>query len=398
MTESLFTGLKVIDCASWIAGPAAATMLSDFGADVIKIEPPGAGDPWRASTPIPGKPVDYYWQLTSRNKRSLALDLKHPDGQAVLHRLAAGADVFITNFPLPVRDRLRLSDADLTPLNPRLIYASFTAYGEKGEEAAKTGFDSTAYWARTGLMDMVRSDADTVPSRSMPGMGDFPSATGVYSAIVTALYRREKTGLGSVVRSSLLQNGLWANGCAVQTRLFGEDVRMRPHRDDAPNALANHYRSRDGRWFIMALFNEQRQLRSFLGAIGREELTGDPRFATTDARKQHARELVLILDAVFATRDLAEWRTILDGVGLTFGIVATVNEALDDPQMRHAGALVPFGDGQGLTVMTPFHIDGVEKIPAARAPSVGQHNEAVLLEAGYSADDVERLRGLGVVA
>ena len=398
MTESLFTGLKVIDCASWIAGPAAATMLSDFGADVIKIEPPGAGDPWRASTPIPGKPVDYYWQLTSRNKRSLALDLKHPDGQAVLHRLVAGADVFITNFPLPVRDRLRLSDADLTPLNPRLIYASFTAYGEKGEEAAKTGFDSTAYWARTGLMDMVRSDADTVPSRSMPGMGDFPSATGVYSAIVTALYRREKTGLGSVVRSSLLQNGLWANGCAVQTRLFGEDVRMRPHRDDAPNALANHYRSRDGRWFIMALFNEQRQLRSFLGAIGREELTSDPRFATTDARKQHARELVLILDAVFATRDLAEWRTILDGVGLTFGIVATVNEALDDPQMRHAGALVPFGDGQGLTVMTPFHIDGVEKIPAARAPSVGQHNEAVLLEAGYSTNDVERLRGLGVVA
>ena len=398
MTESLFTGLKVIDCASWIAGPAAATMLSDFGAEVIKIEPPGAGDPWRASQPIPGKQVDYYWQLTSRNKRSLALDLKHPDGQAVLHRLAASADVFITNFPLPVRDRLRMAPTDLTPLNPRLIYASFTAYGEAGEEAAKTGFDSTAYWARTGLMDMVRSSADTVPSRSMPGMGDFPSATGVYAAIVTALYRREKTGQGGVVRSSLLQNGLWANGCAVQTRLFGENVALRPHRDDAPNALANHYRSRDGRWFIMALFNEQRQLRSFLGAIGREELTDDPRFATTDARKQHARELVIILDEVFSRRDLAEWRTILDGVGITFGIVATVNEALDDPQMRHAGALVPFGDGQGLTVMTPFHIDGIEKIPASRAPAVGQHNETVLREAGYTADDIARLRGLGVVA
>ncbi|MDB5402056.1 MAG: L-carnitine dehydratase/bile acid-inducible protein [Rhodopila sp.] len=398
MTGSLFTGLKVIDCASWIAGPAAATMLSDFGADVIKIEPPGAGDPWRASQPIPGKKVDYYWQLTSRNKRSLALDLKHPDGQAVLHRLVATADVFITNFPLPVRDRLRMAPADLTPLNPRLIYASFTAYGEAGEEAAKTGFDSTAYWARTGLMDMVRSDADTVPSRSMPGMGDFPSATGVYAAIVTALYRREKTGQGGVVRSSLLQNGLWANGCAVQTRLFGENVALRPHRDDAPNALANHYRSRDGRWFIMALFNEQRQLRSFLEAIGREDLTDDPRFATTDARKQHARELVIILDEVFSRRDLAEWRTILDGVGITFGIVATVNEALDDPQMRHAGALVPFADGRELTVMTPFHIDGVTKISAERAPSVGQHNEAVLREAGYTADDVERLRGLGVVA
>jgi len=150
---TLFAGLKVIDCASWIAGPAAATMLSDFGADVIKIEPPGAGDPWRGSTPIPGKKTDYYWQLTSRNKRSLALDLKHPDGQAVLHRLVSEADVFITNFPLPVRDRLRLADADLMPLNSRLIYASFTAYGEKGEEAAKTGFDSTAYWARTVAVD-----------------------------------------------------------------------------------------------------------------------------------------------------------------------------------------------------------------------------------------------------
>lgn len=398
MADSLFSGLKVIDCASWIAGPAAATMLSDFGADVIKIEPPGAGDPWRASQPVPGKTVDYYWQLTSRNKRSLALDLKHPDGQAVLHRLAGTADVFITNFPLPVRDRLRLAPADLLPLNPRLIYASFTAYGEAGEEAAKTGFDSTAYWARTGLMDMVRADNDTVPSRSMPGMGDFPSATGVYAAIVTALYRREKTGSGGVVRSSLLQNGLWANGCAVQTRLFGENVPLRPRRQDAPNALANHYQSRDGRWFIMALFNEQRQLRSFLTAIGREELTDDPRFATPEARKAHARELVMILDEVFSRRDLAEWRSILDAVGITFGIVATVNEAMTDPQMRHSGALASFGDGDGLTVMTPFHIDGVEKVPAQRAPSVGQHNVAVLRDAGYGADEIERLRGLGVVA
>ena len=392
MTESLFSGLKVIDCASWIAGPAAATILSDFGADVIKIEPPGAGDPWRASTPIPGRPVDYYWQLTSRNKRSLALDLKHPDGQAVLHRLAASADVFVTNFPLPVRDRLQLAPSDLLPLNPRLIYASFTAYGEEGEEAAKTGFDSTAYWARTGLMDMVRAEEATPPSRSMPGMGDHPSATGLYAAIVTALYRREKTGQGGVVRSSLLQNGLWANGCAVQTRLFGEHVALRPPRAQAPNALANHYRTRDGRWFIMALFNEQRQLRGFLAAIGKENLADDPRFATTESRKQNAWALVQVLDEVFAQRDLAEWRKILDAVGITFGIVGTVNEASDDVQMRHAGALVPFADGKGLTVAAPFHIDGINKIAPRRAPSIGQHNDAVLQEAGYSTDDIARLR------
>ncbi len=395
---SLFAGLKVIDCASWIAGPAAATMLSDFGADVIKIEPPGAGDPWRAASPIPGKTLDYYWQLTSRNKRSLALDLKHPDGQAVLHRLVGSADVFITNFPPPVRHRLLMASGDLLPLNPRLIYASFTAYGEQGEEAAKSGFDSTAYWARTGMMDMVRADEHTTPSRSMPGMGDHPSGTSLFAAIVMALYRREKTGQGGLVRSSLLQNGLWANGCAIQTRLFGEHVPLRPKRDQAPNALANHYRTRDGRWFIMALYNEQRQLPGFCSAIGRPDLLDDPRFATPDARKQHARELVLILDEMFSRRDLAEWRTVLDAVGVTFGIVATVDEALDDPQMRESGALAPFADGQGLTVMTPFDIDGVEKVPASRAPSVGQHSAAVLAESGYSADDIERLRGLGAVA
>jgi len=132
MSDHLFSGLKVIDCASWIAGPAAATIMSDFGADVIKIEPPGAGDPWRARS-ASGANNDYYWQLTSRNKRSLALDLKHEAGRTVLYRLVAGADVFVTNFPLPVRDRLRLAPADLLPLNDRLIYASFTAYGEAGE-------------------------------------------------------------------------------------------------------------------------------------------------------------------------------------------------------------------------------------------------------------------------
>src|SRR5215468_1163009 len=204
MTEHLFADLKVIDCASWVAGPAATTILSDFGADVIKIEPPGAGDPWRASTPVPGKATDYFWQLTSRNKRSLALDLKHAEGIAVLHRLVTTADVFVTNFPLPVRDRLKLSPAHLMPLNSRLIYASFTAYGEAGEEAEKTGFDSTAYWARTGLMDQVRAAPSTPPARSMPGMGDHPSATGLYAAIVTALYRRERTVQGGVVKSSLL--------------------------------------------------------------------------------------------------------------------------------------------------------------------------------------------------
>lgn len=397
MSDSLFADLKVIDCASWVAGPAAATILSDFGADVIKIEPPGAGDPWRASTPVPGKPTDYYWQLTSRNKRSLAINLKHREGLAALYRLIATADVFLTNFPLPVRERLKIAPTYLLPLNPRLIYASFTAYGESGDEAAKTGFDSTAYWARTGLMDMVRATTGTEPARSVPGMGDHPSATGLYAAIVTALYRREKTGKGGVVQSSLLQNGLWANACFVQSRLFGENVTLRAPRAKAPNALANHYRCRDGRWFIMALHNEGKQLRGFLSAIGRDELIDDPRFATRESRKLNSEALVKVLDETFAQRDMAEWRKILDEAGITFGGVAVVNETLDDAQMQQIGALVPFADGRGRTVSSPFHIDGERKVAPRRAPAIGQHNEEVLREAGYSANEIGRLRELGVL-
>jgi formyl-CoA transferase len=388
----------VIDCASWVAGPAAATILSDFGADVIKIEPPGAGDPWRASTPIPGKPTDYYWRLTSRNKRSLAVDLKHADGLAVLHRLLASADVFVTNFPLPVRERLKISAADLLPSNLRLIYASLTAYGEQGEEAARTGFDSTVYWARTGLMDTVRATADTDPARSVPGMGDHPSATALYAAIVTALYRRERTGKGGVAQSSLLQNGAWANACFIQSRLCGEHVPHRPPRAEAPNPLANHYRCRDGRWFIMALFNEQRQLRGFLTAVGCTHLANDPRFATREARQQNADVLVAILDEVFAERDLAEWRTILRAAGVTFGAVHTVDETSDDAQLQQIGALVPFADGNGLTVSSPFHLDDETKVAPRRAPSVGQHTDEVLQEVGYSTGDIKRLRTMAVIA
>lgn len=397
MSDHLFSGLKVIDCASWIAGPAAATILSDFGAEVIKIEPPGAGDPWRASPPLPGRSLDYWWQLTGRNKRSLAIDLKHPEGLAVLNRLVAAADVFITNFPLPVRERLKISASDLLAINARLIYGSMTAYGELGEEAGRTGFDATAYWARTGLMDMVRATGDTDPARSMPGMGDHPTATGLYAAIVTALYRREKTGKGGVAQSSLLQNGLWANGCFVQTGLFGEHVTHRPPRQNAPNALANHYQCRDGRWFLMALHNEPKQLAGFLKAVGLEKLVEDPRFATTPERRKNGAALTAILDEIFATKDLSEWRSILEAAGVTFGAVYTVNEAAEDVQSKRIGALVPFADGKGLTVSAPFHIEGEKKVAPERAPAVGENSEQVLRDAGYSASEIGRLRDLGVL-
>jgi len=346
---------------------------------------------------VPGKITDYWWQLTARNKRSLAIDLKHPEGLGVLHRLIGATDVFITNFPLPVRERLKIAAADLLAINPRLVYGSITAYGEAGEEAARTGFDATAYWARTGLMDMVRATPDLEPARSMPGMGDHPTATALYAAIVTALYRRERTGRGGVAQTSLLQNGLWANGCYVQNRLFGEHVAHRPPRTDTPNALANHYRCRDGRWFLMALHNEARQLASFLKAIDAEHLAKDPRFATQLDRRANHKVLTAILEGIFATRDLGEWRPILEKAGVTFGAVCTVDEAAEDPQAIGIGALVPFADGANLTVSSPFHLDGETKVAPARAPAVGQHSEAVLRDAGYAADEIARLKSLGVL-
>src|SRR5580658_9585941 len=283
MEKGIFEGLKVLDCASFIAAPAAATVLADFGAEVIKIEPPVTGDPYRHLPNLPGYPVsphNYAWILEARNKRSLALDLSKPEGQAVLHRLAGSADVFITNFPPAVRARLGLTYEKLAPLNERLIYASFTGYGEKGEEANKPGFDSNAYWARSGLMDLVRADLDTTPARSVAGMGDHPCAMALYSAIVTALYKRERTGQGSHVSSNLMANGIWANGVLAQAKLCGAQFSKRRPREQALNAVTNHYRCRDGRWIILSLLNEERQWPALVRCIGREDFISDARFAT----------------------------------------------------------------------------------------------------------------------
>jgi formyl-CoA transferase len=231
----------------------------------------------------------------------------------------------------------------------------------------------------------------------MPGMGDHPTATALYAAIVTALYRRERTGRGGVAQTSLLQNGLWANGCYVQNRLFGEHVAHRPPRVETPNALANHYRCRDDRWFLMAMHNEARQFDGFLKAIDAERLKRDPRFATQPLRRANHKVLTAILDGIFAKRDLAEWRTILEKAGVTFGAVASVDEAADDAQARDIGALVPFADGKGHTVSSPFHLDDAAKVAPVRAPTVGQHTEEVLREAGYSEQEIARLKGLGLL-
>ena len=397
--SGVFDGLKVIDCASFIAAPAAATVLSDFGADVIKIEPP-AGDPYRYYADAPGQPKsphNYAWMLANRNKQGLALDLAVPEGRAVLERLVADVDVFITNYPPPVRRRLGISYEQLAPLNDRLIYASFTGYGEIGPEADKPGFDSNAWWARSGLMDLVRPHRGLPPARSVPGMGDHPSGMALYGAIVTALYQRTHTGRGAHVSSHLMANGLWSNGVMVQAKLCGASISERPPRDQVPNALSNHYRCRDGRWLILSILREDRQWSVFAKCIGRDDLVADPRFAATPIRHASARELIEILDAVFAEKDLAEWRSIFDAAGLTFGFTATLDDLMRDEQMRLTGTLVPFENDTMLTVDSPLAIKGVDKVPPRHPPSLGEHSDEVLRAIGYAADEIERLRAAGVV-
>jgi formyl-CoA transferase len=401
MDQGIFAGLKVIDCASFIAAPAAATVLSDFGADVIKIEPPGRGDPYRALPEIPGNPSgphNYAWMLESRNKKSIALDLGKADGRAVLHRLVADADVFITNYPPPVRRRLGVTYDDIAPLNARLIYASFTGYGEVGEEAHRPGFDSNAWWARSGLMDVVRPHAGAPPARSVAGMGDHPSAIALFAAIVTALYRRERSGKGGHVGSSLMANGAWANGVFIQAQLCGATFYPRQPRENALNALTNHYLCRDQRWLMLSLLDQERQWPRLAACVGRAELVDDPRFATAAARQRHARELIAILDAVFAAKDLNAWRAILDANDLVTGAVATLDDVPGDRQMLANDVLMPFENDTMLTVNSPFWVAQADKVRPRRAPGVGEHSDEVLREAGYAEADIARLRASGAVA
>jgi len=396
----IFEGLRIIDCSSFIAAPGAATVLSDFGADVIKIEPPGAGDAGRKLSHLPGTPKtnqSYGWLLDNRNKRGVVIDLAQSDGQVVLHRLASRADVFITNYPLAVRKKLKLGYDTLSRLNERLIYASFTGYGERGAEAAKPGFDMTAYWARSGLMDGCRPDASLPPTHALTGMGDHPSAMSLFGAIMLGLYRRERTGRGSQVGSSLIANGFWANGFNVQAALCNATFYPRPPREQLFNALTTYYRCRDDKWLILTILNEERQWPVLAKCLGREALIDDPRFARQADRFKHAKELIAELDAAFAARNRTEWRETLNDAGLVFEIVASAQDTANDQQAIDAGVLVPFENDTLMTIDSPLHVDGVAKVKPRKAPEMGQHTDEILREAGYDENEIAKLRVENIV-
>src|SRR6201998_3926788 len=278
MTEgNIFSGLKVVDLASLIAGPGAATILSDFGAEVVKVEPPD-GELWRIGQKIPPQPhseVPYPFQLANRNKRGVALNLKAASAQQVLERVAKWADVFIVNTPHSARKKLKLEYDDVARWNPRLIYADLTGFGENGPDAALPGFDLTAYWARSGLLFMTR-DAGSPPTWPVAGSGDNATAVCIYAAIATALYRRERTGKGSYVTTSLLAAGVWSCGVFVQGALCDATFFPLHDRLKPPNALINVYQASDDTWFLLVLTPDK--WAALAKGLNRSELLTDPRF------------------------------------------------------------------------------------------------------------------------
>ena len=396
----LFEGLKVIDCGSFIAAPAAATILSDFGADVVKIEPPGVGDPYRHLTKLPGHPKsdqNYAWMMGARNKRSLAVDMAKPEGRAVIQRLASRADVFITNYPAAVRKKLGIGYDALAALNNRLIYASFSGYGEKGAEATKPGFDVTAWWARSGLMDTVRASSQSVPVRPANGMGDHSAGFTLFSGIVMGLYQRQLTGKGTEVSSSLVANGLWANGYNAQAALCGATFTDRPAREVAFNALTNYYKCRDGRWLILTILNEEKQWPVFMKCLDREDLIEDPRFARKMDRLTRSKELIALLDKEFEKHDRAEFRKRLTAAGIVFDVVTTPDDIPTDQQLLDNDILVPFAGSETRTINSPISLRGADKVQPRMPPSVGQHTDDVLKEAGFDAADIAQMRAAGAV-
>lgn len=394
--KGILDGIRIIEAATYIFGPAAATVMSDFGAEVIKVERPGMGDPYRYLSyirPMPVSEMNYCWLLDGRNKKSIALNLADASGRDVLIKLIETADVFITNYQPSVIDKLRLNYEDLKPLNERLIYAHATGYGEAGDEIEKPGFDMTALWARSGLMDAVY-DAEGQPALSVAGMGDHPSAMTLFGGIMLALYQRERTGRGAKVSNSLMANGAWANSCLIQAALCSATPYTRGTRSTAFNPMVNHYTSRNGKRFIICLIQADKDWPGLCRATGRADLIADARFATGEARVENAAQLIAILDRALAEKDMEEWEAIFASHELAWSPVSTIEEVARDKQMEANRMFVEMDHpkhGKLKTVNSPLFISDAEKVAPRPAPEVGEHTREILREIGYTEQMIKEL-------
>ena len=397
--ELLFKGLKVLDVGSWIAGPVAATMLADRGAEVLKIEAPVIGDGYRNYALLsftPNADINYTWAMDARNKRSLALNLKTEEGMQILKRLIAECDVYVTNQPLPLRRQLKLGYDDIKGLNDRMIYASLTPYGEQGPDADNEAFDLVAYWSRSGLMDKVRPPGSE-PVQALAGMGDHPTAVALYASIVTGLLRRERSGKGSMVHTSLLANGVWSASCLAQARFANADFSSMPSSQRLTSAL---YRTKDDRWIQLSMVRTAEAIDRLLVAMDAVELLVDERFATLELRVANSEAFTQELRDIFATRTSAEWLQILKVENeLPIERVAQFDDLIDDPHLKLNGMVSSPVDDVGIDyiINDPVNTGGVARVGAKKAPGIGEHSDEVLAELGFSIADIQSLRDKGVV-
>ena len=398
--DHLLEKITVIDCASYIAGPAAATIMSDFGARVIKIESPDIGDSYRSLLRLPGLPEsdeNYPWILTSRNKESLALDLKFKEAHVILHKLIKKADIFITNYPFPIRAKLKINAEDILEENKKLIYASLSPYGEKGDEKDKTGYDATAWWARSGLMHAVRNNSNSEPSSSTPGMGDHPTASALFGAIMMALYKREITGEGSEVSSSLMANGLWSNGIYNQAALCGANFVENTGRG-TKGALAEKYKCKDGRWFILVMLNEEREWPLLLRCLKREDVNDDKRFNTREGRAKNSLELMKILDEEFLSKDWGQLKELFEKSGVTFGSISEPYDHINDQQIADNEFFTKFTDKEDLlTIDSPIFMKNEKKRKPQTAPEIGEHTRQILEELDYNETEIDKLESKKII-
>ena len=406
MSENLLLkGIKVIDAASFIAGPASTTILSDFGAEVIKIEPPKIGDSlrhliMRTRRVNPQSERDYCWHLTSRNKKSLALDLNSEKGQEILRELVKDSDVFVTNMPEKTRQKLKIRAEDLLPINDRLVYGSLTGYGENGEDSHRTAFDVLAWWARSGLMDVVRPSDNSSPGSIPIGMGDQPSGVALFASIMTALYRREKTGKGGEVYTSLMANGAWSNGSYIQAGLFNADF---PDRQiEAPlHPFGGRYKTKDGRFLLLAIIDAAKEWPKFLKAMNLEYLNEDEKFSSFKNLNSNFRDLYKILEEQFAQYNLSEVIDKLKNSGVTFGFMNKSNDLSEDQQFLDSEVLIKydnraFGDNS-LTVNSPVFLKNEPKKIPEKGPELGEHTKQILLSLGKSEQDIKQLKKEGII-
>ncbi|MDE2988699.1 MAG: CoA transferase [Chloroflexota bacterium] len=396
--KPLLKGLKVVEMATWLFGPMSACILSEMGAEVVKVEP-HEGDPMRGLIHRLHDGVDWVFEIPNRNKRSVALNVRTPEGIEALRRLLADADVFIVNLRRGALERLGIDYASIKADHPRLIYAHATGYGTEGPDIDRPAFDELAYWARGGFMETL-GPTDSEPIRLVGAMGDLPSAMNLSTAIFAALYQRELTGEGQFVTCSLYGGGIWANGFAIQGALATGENFPRSDRYSAFNPLYNSYRSSDGKWMQLAMIQEERFWGPFAEAIEQPVLTEDLRFAEASVRRKHIREAVEVIERRIGEEPRDHWAAIFDARDFPWAPAADSVEIANDPQaaangyvrtMQHrtAGDFKIFG--------LPFQLEQAPTETHSSAPELGEHTEVVLEELGYGWDEIAEMKQSGVI-